>query len=59
MTHRNIKIGATAFVLVGAFIFLLYSSLQSGVEYYKHVDEVMEAAFPGAAVLEFSSAARG
>jgi cytochrome c-type biogenesis protein CcmE len=41
MTHRNIKIGATVTVLVGAFVLLLYSTLQSGVEYYKHVDEVM------------------
>jgi cytochrome c-type biogenesis protein CcmE len=41
MTHRNIKIGVTAFVLVGAFLGLLWSTLQEGTEYYKHVDEVM------------------
>ncbi len=41
MTHRNIKIGATAFVLVGAFLGLLWSTIQDGTEYYKHVDEVM------------------
>jgi cytochrome c-type biogenesis protein CcmE len=41
MTHKNIKIGVTAFVLVGAFLGLLWSTLQDGTEYYKHVDEVM------------------
>ena len=41
MTHRNIKVAATVLVLVGAFSGLLYSTLQDGVEYYKHVDEVM------------------
>jgi hypothetical protein len=32
MTHRNIKIGATAFVLVGAFLGLLWSTIQDGTE---------------------------
>jgi cytochrome c-type biogenesis protein CcmE len=41
MTHRYIKIGATATVLVAAFVGLLWSSLREGTEYYKHVDEVM------------------
>ena len=41
MTHRNIKIGVTAVVLVGAFVGLLYATLQDSVQYYKHVDEVM------------------
>src|SRR5262245_18317956 len=41
MTHRYIKIGLTLAVLSGAFGFLLYTSLQGGTEYYKHVDEVM------------------
>ncbi len=41
MTHRNIKIAATAVVLVGAFAGLLWSTLQDGTEYFKHVDEVM------------------
>lgn len=41
MTHRNIKIGVTAAVLVTAFVGLLWSTLRDGTEYYKHVDEVM------------------
>jgi cytochrome c-type biogenesis protein CcmE len=41
MTHRYIKIGATAAVLVLAFAALLWSSLREGTEYYKNVDEVM------------------
>ena len=42
MTHRNIKIGATVTVLVGAFVALMYTTLREGTEYYKHVDEVLE-----------------
>lgn len=41
MTHRHIKIGVTAVVLVLAFSGLLWSTLREGTEYYKHVDEVM------------------
>jgi len=41
MTHRYIKIGITAAVLVLAFSGLLWSTLREGAEYYKHVDEVM------------------
>jgi cytochrome c-type biogenesis protein CcmE len=41
MTHRYIKIGVTAFVLVLAFAGLLWSTLQDGAEYYKNLDEVM------------------
>jgi cytochrome c-type biogenesis protein CcmE len=41
MSHRYIKIGATSLVLVLAFAGLLWSTLRDGVEYYKHVDEVM------------------
>lgn len=41
MTHRYIKIGVTSVVLVLAFAGLLWSTLQDGTEYYKHVDEVM------------------
>ena len=41
MTHRNIKVGVTALVLVGAFAGLLWSTVREGTEYYKHVDEVM------------------
>jgi len=41
MSHRYIKIGITAVVLVLAFAGLLWSTLREGTEYYKHVDEVM------------------
>jgi len=41
MSHRYIKIGATSLVLVLAFAGLLWSTLRDGVEYYKHVDEVV------------------
>ncbi|MFN7914478.1 MAG: cytochrome c maturation protein CcmE [Vicinamibacterales bacterium] len=40
MTHRYIKIGITAVVLVLAFAGMLWSTLREGTEYYKHVDEV-------------------
>ena len=43
MTHRYIKIGVTSLVLVLAFAGLLWSTLQDGTEYYKHVDEVMSS----------------
>ena len=41
MTHRYIKIGVTAFVLVLAFGGLLWTTLREGTEYYKNLDEVM------------------
>lgn len=41
MTHRYIKIGVTAVVLVLAFAGLLWSTLREGTAYFKHVDEVM------------------
>jgi cytochrome c-type biogenesis protein CcmE len=41
MTHRYIKIGVTAVVLVLAFSGLLWSTLREGTEYFKHVDEVL------------------
>jgi cytochrome c-type biogenesis protein CcmE len=41
MTHRYIKIGATAIVLASAFGFMLWSTLRDGAEYFKHVDEVI------------------
>jgi cytochrome c-type biogenesis protein CcmE len=41
MTHRYIKIGVTAFVLVLAFTALMWSTLREGTEYFKHVDEVV------------------
>ncbi len=42
MKQRAIKIALTTIVLVGAFSGLLYSTLQDGTEYYKHVEEVMD-----------------
>jgi cytochrome c-type biogenesis protein CcmE len=41
MTHRYIKIGATALVLILAFTGLMWSTLREGTEYYKNLDEVM------------------
>jgi cytochrome c-type biogenesis protein CcmE len=41
MTHRYIKLGLTAAVLVLAFTALMWSTLRDGTEYFKHVDEVM------------------
>ncbi len=41
MTHRYIKLGVTATVLVLAFAGLMWSTLQDGTQYFKHVDEVM------------------
>jgi cytochrome c-type biogenesis protein CcmE len=41
MAHRYIKIGITALVLVSAFTFLMWTTLQNGTEYFKHVDEVV------------------
>jgi cytochrome c-type biogenesis protein CcmE len=41
MTHRYIKIGVTAFVLIAAFSGLMAFTLREGTEYYKHVDEVL------------------
>src|SRR5438552_11492633 len=41
MTHRYIKIGITALVLVSAFTFLMWTTLRDGAEYFKHVDEVV------------------
>src|SRR5438876_932495 len=41
MTHRYIKIGVTSFVLVGAFVGLLWTTMRDGAEYFKNVDEVM------------------
>ncbi len=41
MTHRYIKIGVTALVLLSAFTFLMWASLRDGAEYFKHVDEVI------------------
>jgi cytochrome c-type biogenesis protein CcmE len=37
------KIGLTVVVLVGALCGLLFATLREGTEYYKHVEEVMNA----------------
>jgi len=39
--NRYLKLGLTAAVLVLAFAGLMWSTLQDGTEYFKHVDEVM------------------
>lgn len=41
MTHRYIKVGITALVMVLAFGGVLWSTLREGTEFYKHVDEVL------------------
>jgi cytochrome c-type biogenesis protein CcmE len=41
MTSKGLKIGLTSLALVIAFGGLLWSTLQDGTQYYKHVDEVM------------------
>lgn len=41
MSHKAVRIGITALVLVAAFTGLMYATLSDGTEYYKHVDEVM------------------
>lgn len=41
MSHKAAKLGITGLVLALAFGGLLYTSLDSSAEYYKHVDEVM------------------
>ena len=43
MSHKAIKIGLTAFVLVVAFSALLFTTLQDNLQYYKYVDEVAAA----------------
>jgi cytochrome c-type biogenesis protein CcmE len=42
MKSKPIKIGVTALVLALALGGLFYATLQSGTEYYVHVDEVMK-----------------
>jgi cytochrome c-type biogenesis protein CcmE len=39
--HSDFKLGLTATVLFAAFAGLMWSTLQDGTEYFKHVDEVM------------------
>jgi cytochrome c-type biogenesis protein CcmE len=41
MTHRNIKITVTALVIIGSFTALMWSTLRTGTEYFKNVDEVL------------------
>jgi cytochrome c-type biogenesis protein CcmE len=41
MTHRYIKIGATAIVFALAFAGLLWSTLREGTEYFKDISEVL------------------
>ncbi|MEO8078606.1 MAG: cytochrome c maturation protein CcmE [Acidobacteriota bacterium] len=41
MKSKTIKIAVTAAILTLAFGGLLYTTLQDGTAYYKHVDEVM------------------
>jgi len=41
MAHRYIKITITGLVLASAFGFLMWTTLQNGTEYFKHVDEVV------------------
>jgi cytochrome c-type biogenesis protein CcmE len=41
MSSKGLRIGLTSAALVVAFGGLLWSTLQDGTEYYKHVDEVM------------------
>ena len=41
MKHKAVKVGLTTMVLALAFGGLLFQSLDSSSEYYKHVDEVM------------------
>lgn len=43
MKNKAVKIGLTGLVLGLAFFGMLYSTLAEGTEYYKHVDEVMQA----------------
>jgi cytochrome c-type biogenesis protein CcmE len=43
MKHKAVKIGLTSLVLAVAFGGLLYSTMGEATEYYKHVDEVMNA----------------
>ena len=43
MSHKAIKIGVTAAVLIAAFSALLFTTLQDNLQYYKYVDEVASA----------------
>ena len=43
MSHKAIKHGVTAAVLIAAFSTLLFTTLQDNLQYYKYVDEVAAA----------------
>jgi cytochrome c-type biogenesis protein CcmE len=43
MSHKIVKIGLTAVVLLTAFGAMLWSSVGKDAQYYKHVEEVMHA----------------
>ena len=43
MSHKAIKIGLTAAVLIAAFSALLFTTLQDNLQYHKYVDEVAAA----------------
>ena len=43
MKHKALKVGLTSLVLALSFGGLLYSTMSESTEYYKHVEEVMNA----------------
>lgn len=43
MSKKTVRVSISALVVVSALTFLMYSSISEGAEYYKYVDEVMEA----------------
>ena len=43
MKHKALKVGLTSVVLALSFGGLLYSTMSESTEYYKHVEEVMNA----------------
>lgn len=43
MSQKTVRVSLSALVVISALTFLMYSSISEGAEYYKYVDEVMEA----------------
>jgi len=43
MSKKTVRVSLSALVVISALTFLMYSSISEGAEYYKYVDEVMEA----------------
>ncbi|MGD9903677.1 MAG: cytochrome c maturation protein CcmE [Vicinamibacterales bacterium] len=43
MKHKALKVGLTVGVLAMSFFGLMYTTMAESTEYYKHVDEVMDA----------------